>query len=191
MGQVQGHKQVATHMRGSSHIIKALTPVSPASQGAEAIVQSPAWGLLAQCSVALGHSLALQASLSPARRRGIRLERANAASDSIRQPREQLPGQATGAKPRRPLPSPSPSREAAPQSRKGKICSKTGCQADSPAGGSEGAGSHPRSHSIALWALRDAEAMVGCREHPGRIPLPPWQQVLPRTTLATGSSPLP
>lgn len=86
VGQVQGHKQVATHMRGSSHIIKALTPVSPASQGAEAIVQSPAWGLLAQCSVALGHSLALQASLSPARRRGIRLERANAASDSIRQP---------------------------------------------------------------------------------------------------------
>lgn len=48
VGQVQGHKQVATHMRGSSHIIKALTPVSPASQGAEAIVQSPGWGLLAQ-----------------------------------------------------------------------------------------------------------------------------------------------
>lgn len=86
VGQVQGHKQVATHMRGSSHIIKALTPVSPASQGAEAIVQSPGWGLLAQCSVALGQNLALQPSLSPARRRGIRLEQANVASDSIREP---------------------------------------------------------------------------------------------------------
>lgn len=82
VGQVQGHKQVATHMRGSSHIIKALTRVSPASQGAEAIVQSPGWGLLAQWLWAR----AWLCSLSPARRRGIRLERANAASDSIRQP---------------------------------------------------------------------------------------------------------
>lgn len=121
VGQVQGHKRVATHMRSSSHTARALTPVSPASQGAEAIGQSPGWSSLAQCSPRLWARACLCRPPFP------QLEGEGLGwSGQMRpvtpgKPRELLPGQATGAKPKRPLPSPS--------SRKGKLCSRTGCQA--------------------------------------------------------------
>lgn len=180
-GQVQGHKQVAAHMRGGSHTTGALTPVSPASQGAEALGQSPGWSFLAQCPQRLwataclcrppfsqleGEGLGWSGQMRPVTPSG------SPESSCQNRPLEQSQDPSPVHLERQPL------RVGRKNLQQDKMCGK-----DSPTGGSERAGPHPGSRSTALWALRDAEARVGCREHPGRILLPPWQQVLTRIPL--------